>query len=127
RPTRATLKDADLRVIADEESVGAGLSLIAPNLDISPQQGGLHPPEEIVNLGSGEQNRVLDLGVLDRAVLADRRVGADVAVGQARPGSDDRRAPDGTTLEPRASLDHDAAVDLGADQLALDAPLDRVQ
>ena len=70
---------------------------------------------------------MLDLGVLDRAALADRRVRADVAVGQPRAGADDRRPADRAALEPGARLDDDPAVDLRVDQLAVDPPLDRVE
>ena len=52
---------------------------------------------------------MLDLGALDRAVRADRGVGADVAVRQPGAGADDRGAADGAALQPRARLDHDAA------------------
>src|SRR5437588_3466210 len=60
------LENAYLRVIADEESVSARLSLIAADLDVSAQERGLHPAEEVVHLGASEQDRVLHLCVLDR-------------------------------------------------------------
>ena len=68
-----------------------------------------------------QQDRVLDLRAADRAALADRRVGAHVAVAQPRARAHDRRAADGGALEPRAGLDHDPALDLRVDQLAVDA------
>ena len=44
-------------------------------------------------------------------VRVDRRVGADVGVGDPGAGADDRRAADDRALEPRARLDHDPALD----------------
>jgi len=64
---------------------------------------------------------VLDLGALDPAVLADRGVRPDVAVGQPGPRADDGRAADGAALQARALLDDDAAVDLGVHELAVEA------
>ena len=61
----------------------------------------------------------------DLAALADRGVGADVAVAQPRAGADDRRAAHGRALQPRARLDHHAPVHLRVDQLAVD-PLGQV-
>ena len=52
---------------------------------------------------AGEQDRVLDLGAGDHAdACVDRRVGADVGVGDPRAGADDRRAADDRPLERRA-------------------------
>ena len=70
---------------------------------------------------------MLDLGLADDAVLADRRVRPDVAVGELRAGADDRRPADRRALEPRARLDDDAPLALRVDELAVDAPLDAVE
>ncbi len=67
-----------------------GWPIGAAHAHVAPQQRGLHAPVEVAHRGAREQDRVLDLGARDRAVLADRRVRADVAVAQlARP----RRSP----------------------------------
>ena len=71
--------------------------------------------------GARQHDRVLQLGLLDRHVLADRRVGPDVGVGELRPAADDRRAAHGRALEPHALLDHNASLDARVDQLAVHA------
>ena len=55
------------------------------------------------------------------------RVGPDVGVADDGAGADHRRAADGRALQHRARLDDHAAVDLGVDQLAVDAALDRLE
>ena len=87
--------------------------------DVAAEQRALHAPVEVAHRRAREQDRVLDLGVVDRAALADRRVRADVAVAQPRPGTDHRRPAHGRALQPGAGLDHHAPVELGVDQLAL--------
>ena len=72
---------------------------------LRPEQRGLHPAVEVGDGAAVEQDRVLDLGALDRAVRADRGVRADVAVDEPGAGADDRRAADGAALEPGAGLD----------------------
>src|SRR5206468_1904161 len=86
------LQDADLGVVADHEAVGPGLPDAARDHDVAAQQRGLHPPVEVADLRAGQQDRVLDLGALHHAVLADRRVGPDVAIGQPRDGAIARAA-----------------------------------
>ncbi len=70
---------------------------------------------------------MLDLRAVDVAALTDGRVGPDVAVDQVRARPDHGRPAHRRALEPRARLDDDAALDLRVDQLAVDAPLDRVE
>src|SRR4051812_20308496 len=72
-------EDPDLRVVADHEAERARLAGPAADRDVAPEQRGLHPPVEVRHGAPVEQDRVLDLGPLDGAVLADRRVRADVA------------------------------------------------
>ena len=115
------------RVVADHELVGLGLAVAAGDVDVAAQQRGLHAPVEAVDARAGEQDRVLDLGALHRAVLADRRVGPDVAVGQHRARADDGGPADGRALQLGARLDDDAPLDLGVDQLALDPMLHAVE
>ena len=67
---------------------------------------------------------MLDLRAGDLAALADRGVGADVAVAEPRTRADHRGAADDRPFEDGPGLDDDAAVELGVDQLALD-PLGR--
>src|SRR5665213_2124583 len=123
--TGAASQDRDVGVVPDHEAVRAGLAVAAAHGDVAPEQRGLHAPVEVADGGAGEQDRVLDLGPGDRAVLADRRVGADVAVAQLRAGADHRGTAHGRALQAGAGLDHDAPVHLRVDQLALVA-LDEV-
>src|SRR5439155_2644789 len=111
----------DVGVVPDHEAVGARLALAAAHSDIAPEQRGLHATVQVRDRALGEQDRVLDLGPGDRAALADRRVGADVAVAQLRPRAHDRRAAHDRALEARPRLDHHAAVYLRVDQLAVHA------
>src|SRR3954451_18487551 len=120
-------EDPDLGVVAHHEVVGAGLAVGARDLDVAAEQRALHPPLEADDRRALEQDRVLDLGPLDLALLADRRVRPDVAVGQSRAGADDRRAADHGALQPRARLDDHAPVDLRVDELAVDAGDERVE
>src|SRR4051794_10683770 len=84
---RRPLEDPDLRVVADHEAVGARLAaLVAADGHVAAEQARLHAPGQVADLRAGEQDRVLDLGLLDHAVLADRRVRADVGVDQLRVG-----------------------------------------
>ena len=69
----------------------------------------------------GEDDRVLELGVLDGHVLGDRGVGADVGVADHGAGADHGRSADGGALEGGAGLDHDAALDLAVGDLAVQA------
>src|SRR3954452_1789783 len=63
-------QDPDLGVVADHEVVRARLAaLVAVDLHVAPQQRGLHAPAEVAHRGAGQQDRVLDLGALDQAVL----------------------------------------------------------
>src|SRR5579884_210495 len=89
RPTAPWLGEADLGVVADHEAEGAWLTRVAADLDVAAEQGGLHPAVEIPDHRAREQDRVLNLGARDLALLADSGVGADVAVAEARPGADD--------------------------------------
>ena len=47
---------------------------------------------EVADAGAGQDDRVLDLGAGDHDVAVDRRVGADVGVGDLGAGADDGRA-----------------------------------
>src|SRR3954454_5863116 len=123
----AELEDADLRVVPDHEPERAGLPVPAADRHVAAEKRGLHPPVEVRDRAAVEQDRVLDLGALDRAAGADRRVRADVAVDEPRARADDRRAADRAALEPRAGLDDDAPVAARLDHLALDTPVHRVE
>src|SRR3954469_2690182 len=121
------LEDRDVSVVAHHEAVGARLARAAADVHVAAQQRGLHAAVKAAHRRAGEQDRVLDLGALDRAVLTDRGVGPDVAVGQRRARADDRGAADGRARQRRARLDDDAALDGRRDQLALDAVLHAVE
>src|SRR5213078_324464 len=68
------LQDSDFAVIPDHEPVGAGLAVVAGHADVAPQQRRLHPAVEAADRRALQQDRVLDLGVLDHAPRAHRRV-----------------------------------------------------
>src|ERR671932_2576436 len=97
----ARSQDGDLAVVADHEAVRPRLAGIARDRHIAPEQRGLDAPRQIPDRGAGDQDRVLDLGVLDHAVLTHGRVGTDVSVGEARARPDDGGAPHTGALQPR--------------------------
>ena len=71
---------------------------------------------------------MLHLGVVHLAVGADRRVGPDVAVHDARPSRDCNRPADSGSDDLCALLDDHTAVDgAGAVHLAFDAGFDALQ
>src|SRR5205085_8024686 len=65
-----------LGVIPYEEAIRPRLAVVSPDLDIASQERRLHAPVQAANRRAGEQDRVLDLCVLDRAARSEeRRVG----------------------------------------------------
>ena len=75
-----------------------------------------------------EHDRVLDIGVAELAVGADRRVRPDVRVDQVCPRADDRRSADLRVLQDRADFDDDPAFDVRVVvDLAVDPFLRRVE
>src|SRR5215210_4371684 len=121
-------QDPDVRVVADEEAVGARLAQFLPrDAYIAAEQRGLHAPLQAAHRRAGQEDRVLDLGLLDEAVLRDRGVGPDVGVDEARARADDRGPADRRALEHGAGLEDDAPVALRVDELAVDARLDAVE
>ena len=129
---RATHLAAEHPAGAGDEDHGTRTSELSPSMKryargwlrvatdprVAPEQRGLDATGEVADLAAGEEDRVLDLGGLDHAPLADGGVGADVGVAEARARADDRRTAHGRALEARARLDDDAAVELRIDELA---------
>src|SRR5919199_766003 len=66
----ARSEDGDLAVVAHHEAVRPWLASIPRDRHVAAEQGGLHASGEIAHARSRKQDRVLDLGVLDHAVLA---------------------------------------------------------
>src|SRR3954471_14514142 len=78
--------EVDLRVIAEHQAGGAGAGLRADDLDVLPEQR-VGEPRHVPYPTPLEHHRVLDLGVVDLAVVADRREGTDVAVDHPGEGA----------------------------------------
>src|SRR5262245_1966882 len=122
------LEDPDLRVVADHEPVRARLRGVAVDADVAAQQARLHPAGKVGHAAAREQDRMLELGLLDRAILADRAVGPHVRVDQLRVRADDRRPAYRRSHERRARLDDDAPVDArGVVEVPVDALVDGVE
>src|SRR5258705_13855614 len=97
-------------MVAEQQPCRLRAFAAAHDFDLAPEQG-------IVNVmhaddaAALEYYGMLDLGVAQLAVGADRRVRTDVRVDEDCPRADDRRAAHDRRLEPRARLDDDAPLD----------------
>src|SRR5262249_7120429 len=87
------LVELHLRVVAEHEPERVRTTVRPYDLDRAPDQR-LGQPVDAQDAPPRQHDRVVELGVHHLAVGRDRGERADVAVHDARPLADDRRAPD---------------------------------
>src|SRR5712691_2470269 len=114
----ASPSDADLRIVAQHEPVRARLDRFAVNPHVSADEAVDHAVGQVADARALEHDAVLDLGILDLHVVADRCERADVRVHDARAASDDGGTADHGALDHRAFFDHHFSLDtaLGIDR-----------
>src|SRR5688500_17039172 len=86
----------------------------SPDLGVLPDETRFDPAVHAPDRGFLQHDRLIDLAVLERTAVADRRVGTDIGVIHLRAPPDDRRAPNDRVHDVRALLDDDLSFDLAA-------------
>src|SRR5258705_8340307 len=124
----ASPSDADLRIVSQPEAVRARLHRLAPDADVPPDEAVDHAVRQVAHARSLEHDAVLDLGILDFDVVADRGERPDVRAHDARAAPDDGRPADGRPLDHRTLLDDDLPLDAAVRiDSAFDAPFERLE
>src|SRR5712691_2585872 len=103
--------DADLRIVAQHEPVRAWLDRFTVNPHVSADEAVDHAVGQVADARALEHDAVLDLGILNHHVVADRGERADVGVHDARAAPDDGGTTDHGALDHRALLDHHFSLD----------------
>src|SRR5215216_1673555 len=107
----ASPSDPDLRIVSQHEPVRARLDRLAVDTDVSADEAVDHPVRQVADGGSLEHDAVLDLGLADFDVAANRRERPHIGVDNPRAAADDRGPADHGTLDGCALLDHHLAFD----------------
>src|SRR6266545_2248668 len=105
--SRPVSYDADLGVVADQESVDAGTLQARMNTDVGADQGIRNAHGDPLQARALQHDRVLDLAALDETVRPDRRVGADEGVPDLGAWPDDGGPAHGRADETGSRLDDD--------------------
>src|SRR6185503_4671422 len=124
----ASPSDADLRIVSQHEAIRARLHRLAPDADVPADEAVDDAVRQVAHARSLEHDAVLDLGILDLDVVADRGERPDVGVHDAGAAADDGGAANRRPFDHRPLLDDDLPLDaaLRIDH-AVDPALERLE
>src|SRR5690606_41192688 len=109
-------------LVPHDQTVGAGAAVVPGEDHVLAEQARLDAGPDALDQRAGADDRVLELGVADRDVVADRRERPHVGALDGRVRADDRGAEDRRAPDDRAGLDDDLAHELAVLDRPLDAP-----
>src|SRR5699024_7517355 len=119
-PGRSVLGEEQFRAVADDQAVGAGAFAAAGQGHVFADQAFPDTFPDVPDAGVVTDDRVLHLGVADRAVPADRRERPDVGVFDDGAGTDDGRTENGGITDRGSFSDHDVPRQFGLFGAAVD-------
>src|SRR6266542_6985784 len=105
--SRPAAYDADLGVVADQESVDTGTLQARMNTDVGADKGIRDADGDSLQARALQHDRVLDLAALDETVRPDRRVRTDEGVPDLGARPDDGGAAHGRADESGSRLEDD--------------------